>query len=1011
MDRRSSSDFLGDGDVADADNIDICSIPSSLPASLPPLVTPPEDPVVNQILSTLLTEPYLSIPEPKPDDKLDSLLDPFRKHFGNVTADAKPEKRPYRLWTHENKFRFLRETLRHFPSHADVAVEICRDHPAHINRLIDALAMRYIYPFSKRFRVANGVPRSLLIAVPNVLIEAPNPLTNPSTEGPNKPATRKRSAEDADSPASRRSRSTSTAEETFANLKDPPTTALLERDRRCLFCWEPTVLRLQGCRIVGADSKASVFFRNLGTSFGFGNDVYNGSNALLLCAVCHIDFDALQTYVEERCDENGRFAGHHVRFLFDEEGQTEEVTVRRSLQAKFAARKNAEEPKSEGVLISGQQRPFQPDAERKMRGLVRRRKGEAEEAVMAAKNGAPEPKFEDVLIDDQLRLFHFGNSLGHDTNLPLPNRFSLDYHKRCCLIWKLSGGPEDMAKDEDDESSDGGEAYRREPLRVYDQAKRKGVAAWCSQVVEGMMRYLRVVRLLPRSSFLNSTVNADTAARSRASVLAASRDTVLILPITTTSMTTAATLTSIPRYLMAGVPTSRLGRNGPLVPALGLGIMGMSGFYGPSNEAQNLATLNHALDIGCTFIDTADMYGVGANEKLLGKVLATRRDEVFLCTKFGVRRGPNGEILGISGKPEYDTVRAMSELVKEGRVGYLGLSKASAATIRRAHAVHPITAYQVEFSPWWLDIETNDILKTCRELGIAIVAYSPLGRGFLSGDLKHPDQLDATDRRRDFPRFQGDAFRQNLEIVDALRELAAAKNVTVAQMTLAWVLAQGDDVVAIPGTRRAGSAGFGDWGGGGEEGEGGYPVTHTTTAKNIYLMDSLASFFATVEMDREVEVMSLGDDSSLASADALASNEPSTEASVKSGQQTIPIAEPPLADFVCFDLATADVAVRFKKDGPMFPFHRHVLVQNDVISEVLNDMPVMPKYRLLDREVPLLELMLPAPEVGSQCLEFLYEKTPPSVTGNTFLTDLFPLLYQNAVHLKLGKLLAMLQKE
>jgi aryl-alcohol dehydrogenase-like predicted oxidoreductase len=268
------------------------------------------------------------------------------------------------------------------------------------------------------------------------------------------------------------------------------------------------------------------------------------------------------------------------------------------------------------------------------------------------------------------------------------------------------------------------------------------------------------------------------------------------------------------------------------VSALGLGCMGMSDFYGPADEANNLAVLNHALDIGINFLDTADMYGTGANERLLGQVLKTRRKDVVLATKFGNVRGPNGEFLGIDGRPEYlrsaceaslkrlgvetidlyyqhrvddrvpieDTVGAMAELVKQGKVLHLGLSEASAGTLRRAAKVHPIAALQTEYSLWTRDVEA-EILPTLRELGIGLVPYSPLGRGFLTGAMRKPDELAATDWRRSNPRFQGDNFAHNLRLVDAVQRLAAQKGCTPAQLALAWLLHQGADIVPIPGTR------------------------------------------------------------------------------------------------------------------------------------------------------------------------------------------------------------------
>jgi len=277
-----------------------------------------------------------------------------------------------------------------------------------------------------------------------------------------------------------------------------------------------------------------------------------------------------------------------------------------------------------------------------------------------------------------------------------------------------------------------------------------------------------------------------------------------------------------------------LGKNGPRVSAVGLGCMGMSDFYGGRDEAESLATLHHALDQGVTFLDTADMYGPHHNEELIGKVLATRRAEVFLATKFGIVRDPvNGQIRGINGRPEYvraacdaslsrlgidvidlyyqhrvdpatpieETVGAMAELVLAGKVRYLGLSEAGSVTLRKAHAVHPITALQTEYSLWTRDPEL-DVLATCRELGIGFVAYSPLGRGFLTGQLKRYEDFAPDDYRRMSPRFQGENFARNLAIVDRLKEFAARKGCTPAQLALAWVLAQGEDIVPIPGTKR-----------------------------------------------------------------------------------------------------------------------------------------------------------------------------------------------------------------
>ncbi|AOZ51844.1 aldo/keto reductase [Chromobacterium vaccinii] len=277
-----------------------------------------------------------------------------------------------------------------------------------------------------------------------------------------------------------------------------------------------------------------------------------------------------------------------------------------------------------------------------------------------------------------------------------------------------------------------------------------------------------------------------------------------------------------------------LGRGGPQVSELGLGCMGMSAFYGPHDDAESLATLDAALDLGVNFLDTADMYGPHTNEQLLAKLLARRRGEVVLATKFGiVMDSADPAKRGVNGRPEYvrascegslkrlgvdhidlyyqhridpdvpieETVGAMADLVKAGKVRWLGLSEASAATLRRAAAVHPIHALQSEYSLWTRDPE-DGVLAACRELGVGFVAYSPLGRGFLTGAIKSPDDFAADDFRRGNPRFQGENFQRNLQLVDKVRELAAAKGRSPAQLALAWLLAQGEDIVAIPGARK-----------------------------------------------------------------------------------------------------------------------------------------------------------------------------------------------------------------
>ena len=373
-------------------------------------------------------------------------------------------------------------------------------------------------------------------------------------------------------------------------------------------------------------------------------------------------------------------------------------------------------------------------------------------------------------------------------------------------------------------------------IRVTPRSSKPGIGGW-REGVDGREELEMRVAAAPAEGAANEATisllaNALGISRSQLSIIsgAGSRHKRIAIPFDVAEA--RGRLASRQENNMFQVGKRRLGRNGPEVSAIGLGCMGMSEFYGSGSEQESIATIHHAIERGVTFLDTADMYGVGKNEELVGRAIRDRRDKVFLATKFGNVRGPNGEFLGVKGDPAYvrsaceaslkrlgvdaidlyyqhrvdpnvpieDTVGEMSRLQQEGKVRYLGLSEAAPRTIRAAYATSPIVAVQTELSLWSRDAEA-EVIPTIRDLGISYVAYSPLGRGFLSGRFKSSADFPDDDFRKNHPRFQGENFEKNLRLVREVEAMAKEKGCTTAQLALAWVLAQGEDIVPIPGTK------------------------------------------------------------------------------------------------------------------------------------------------------------------------------------------------------------------